>query len=287
VWFLRPVVFILCSTMNTSVSPPGAEDVAPWVERLARVGYTAKAMLYFTVGILAAQAALGRGGRATDMRGALRVMHGATLGRIVLLVIAAGLLGYALWRLVEAVFDAERRGSDVKGVALRIGSAGRGVLHGALAIAALRLVAGDRSSSMREHPRYWTAQAFGLPAGELLVWIAGLGLIGYGLYQFYRAWAPKLGRQLRLGRIPKDAVGLVVGISRFGIAARGVVFCLIGFFLVRAAMRHDPAQAGGLRESLGALANFGRWPFVVVALGLVAYGVYQLVNARYRLIRVG
>jgi uncharacterized protein DUF1206 len=81
-------------------------------------------------------------------------------------------------------------------------------------------------------------------------------------------------------------VDVVGGVSRFGIAARGVVFCLIGFFLARAAAHHDAAQAGGVRESLGLLAGFGRWPFVVVALGLVAYGVYQLVNARYRRIRV-
>jgi hypothetical protein len=77
-----------------------------------------------------------------------------------------------------------------------------------------------------------------------------------------------------------------VAVSRFGIAARGVVFCLIGFFLARAAARHDPGQVGGVRESLGVLAEIGRWPFAVVALGLVAYGVYQLVNARYRRIRV-
>ena len=74
--------------------------------------------------------------------------------------------------------------------------------------------------------------------------------------------------------------------SRFGIAARGVVFCFIGFFLIRAVLRHDAAEAGGLRESLDALANLGRWPFVAVALGLVAYGVYELVNARYRRISV-
>ncbi|MEA2725075.1 MAG: hypothetical protein QOH59_2846 [Gemmatimonadales bacterium] len=75
--------------------------------------------------------------------------------------------------------------------------------------------------------------------------------------------------------------------SRFGIAARGVVFCLIGFFLARAASRHDAAQVGGIRESLGMIAYFGRWPLVVVALGLAAYGIYELVNARYRRIRAG
>ena len=273
--------------MSTTITPPTATDVAPWVERLARLGYAAKALLYITVGLLAAQAGLGRGGRTTDTHGALRFMYDVTLGRVVLLAIATGLLGYALWRLVEAVLDPEHRGSDLKGVALRIGSAARAVLHGGLAVAALRLAYGDHSGSAANHPRYWTARAFELPAGELVVWVAALSVTGYGLYQLYRAWAPKLGRQLQLGKIPERASRLVVGVSRFGIAARGVVFCLVGLLLARAAARHDAADAGGLRESLGAVAGFGRWPFVVVALGLVAYGVYELVNARYRRIRVG
>jgi hypothetical protein len=75
-------------------------------------------------------------------------------------------------------------------------------------------------------------------------------------------------------------------VSRFGIAARGVVFCLIGFLLMRAVLHHNAAEAGGLRESLHAVAGLGRWPFIAVALGLVAYGVYELLNARYRRISV-
>jgi hypothetical protein len=101
-----------------------------------------------------------------------------------------------------------------------------------------------------------------------------------------RSYASKLGRQLDLSALSHQAYTWVVGVSRFGIAARGVVFCLIGFFLARAAAQHDAGEVGGVRESLGVLADIGRWPFVVVALGLVAYGVYELVNARYRRIRV-
>jgi hypothetical protein len=126
-----------------------------------------------------------------------------------------------------------------------------------------------------------------LPAGELLVWLAALGIGAYGLYQLYRAYASKLSRQLNLAELGGSTVRWVVGVSRFGIAARGVVFCLIGFFLIRAAQRHDAAQAGGLGKSLDLIAGLGRWPFVVVGLGLVAYGVYELVNARYRRISVG
>lgn len=268
-----------------SLTSPAMREVAPWVEGLARVGYVAKATLYITIGLLAAQAAFGPGGKTTDTQGALRLVHGMTFGRVMLLVVAAGLMGYAVWRVVEAIVDPDGRGLGAKGAALRAGAAGRGLLHGVLAITALRLAYGDRSAAKNDQAQEWTAVAFGLPGGQLLVWLAAASVTGYGGYQLYRSYATKLGRQLDLSPLREPAHGWVVGVSRFGIAARGVVFCLIGFFLARAAWQHDAGEVGGVRESLGLLAGIGRWPFVVVALGLVAYGVYELVNARYRRIR--
>ena len=272
--------------MVNSSDAPGVEAVAPWVEHLARVGYAAKALLYITIGLLAAQAGLGPGGRTTDTHGALQMVRGMTFGHLLLFVVAAGLIGYAIWRLVEAVVDPDRRGNDLKGLAIRASFAARGVFHGLLGITAVRVASGTSSGSATGQPRQWTAFAFDLPGGELLVWLGAGGIAGYGLYQLYRAYVAKLSRQLDLSPLPSRVVGLVVGVSRFGIAARGIVFCLIGFFLARAAMLHDAGEAGGVRESLRAVASWGRWPFVVVALGLVAYGVYELVNARFRRIRV-
>jgi len=266
-------------------SPVQVADVAPWVERMARVGYCAKAVLYITVGILAATAAFGPGGRTTDTHGALQVVHRMTFGRVMLLVAAAGLLGYALWRVVEALVDPDGRGNGPKGLALRAGFAVRGLFHGALGIAAFRIAYGEGGQSA-DRAEDWTAFALGMPAGQLLVWLAAAAVMGYGVYQLYRSYASKLGRQLDLSRLSGQAHAWVVGVSRFGIGARGVVFCLIGFFLSRAATLHDAAQAGGVQESLGTLASIGRWPFAVVALGLIAYGLYELVNARYRRIRI-
>ena len=267
-------------------TPVEIRDVAPWVERLARVGYAAKAVLYITIGILAAQAAFGPGGRTTDTQGALRVVHDMTFGRIVLLVIAAGLLGYALWRLVEAAVDPDGRGSNLKGLALRAGFAIRGLFHGALGVGAFRAALGDRSAGSNDQAREVTASVFRVPAGELVIYAGAAFVAGYGVYQLYRSYASKLGRQLELGALSGEMRPWVVRVSRFGIAARGVIFCLIGLFLARAAHQHDAREVGGVRESLNMLADLGRWPFAVVALGLIAYGVYEMVNARYRRINV-
>ena len=253
---------------------------------MARVGYTAKGILYITIGYLAAKAGLGQGGSVTDTSGAMRQVKSASLGQPLLLVIAAGLLGYAGWRLVQAIADPERRGTDAKGILMRAGFAARGVFHAGLGLTAIRLALGQRGAASSSQAPHWTARAFQVPGGRLLVAVAALCIAGYGLYQFYRAWSPRMRRHLQLAELPAGVQRWVLGVSRFGIAARGVVFCLIGLFLGRAALHHDPAQAGGIRESLRTLAATGRWAFVVVALGLVAYGVYQLVNARYRNIRI-
>lgn len=260
-------------------------EVAPWVERLARVGYAAKAVLYATIGILAAQTALGEGGRTTDTRGALRTLLQAPYGRVMLLVVAIGLLGYTTWLLARAVTDAEQRGHGAKGIALRTGDVVRGIAHGALALAALRLARGQGGGG-GDGTREWAGRVLEAPFGQTLLWIGAAGIAGYGLYQLYRSWSAKLSRRLALGELPAGTARWVVAVSRFGIAARGVVFLLIAYFLSRAAAQHDPSEAGGVDESLQALAGVGRWPLAVVAFGLVAYGVYELVNARYRRIQV-
>jgi hypothetical protein len=115
-----------------------------------------------------------------------------------------------------------------------------------------------------------------VPFGRWLAVIAGAGVAAYGLYQFYRAWKSKLGKQLRVRRF--------VGICRFGIAARAVVFLFIGMSIARAAWQRDAGEAIGTSGALRDISSYSEWLFALVAVGLIAYGVYQFVNARYRTI---
>lgn len=274
--------------MDTTLPFHGSATRAkPWIERLARVGFGAKAVLYFTVGLLAASAALGGGGKTTDSRGALGTLLKAPFGRVLLGVIAFGLVGYSVWRIIAGIKDAEAKGSGAKGLALRAGSIGRGVVHLALAgtAASLALAMGSRGGGdRREH---WVGRALETPGGTIALWIVALGLVGYGAWQVYRGARAKLSKQLDLGQVSHGTRSWIVGISRFGIAARGIVFGMIGIMLGRAANRHDAKEAGGVADSLREIAGFGKWPFLVIAVGLVAYGVYELVEARYRRIRCG
>jgi len=267
-------------------TPP---ETRPWIERLARLGYAAKGVVYVLVGWLAAGAARGLGelpSGSEDVFG--NVLH-RPFGRTMLAVIALGLLGYTLWRLVAAVADPERKGSDVKGLAVRAYYLGSAVVHGALAAAAVRVLMDGRGRSRvgngDEMPTH-TATLMAQPFGRWLV--GGLG-VAFVVAAFYQAWLA-LGRyrkKLKPYRLPEwaqPAVGPVVG---FGLMARGLVFAIVGGFLVLAAWHARPEEAKGLAGALGTLLAqpAGPWLLGLVAAGLAAYGVFNLLMARYRSIR--
>lgn len=254
-------------------------DVAPWIERFARVGYVAKAVLYGTVGVLAAGAAFGLG-ETTDSRGAMTRLLGAPFGQLLLLIIAAGLVGYAAWRCTSAIVDAEGRGNDAKGLTLRASFLARGLAHLGLAYSAIRLATG--SSAGGNGGQEATNTAMNVTGGIWLVWAVAIGIGAFGLYQLYRAAAAKLSKQLRLGEMREEVGAWVIAVSRFGIAARGLVFLAIAWLLGQAAWEHDASQAGGIQEALTRIAGLGSMPYAAIGGGLIAYGVYELLNARYR-----
>lgn len=256
--------------------------------RFARAGYAAKGIVYIVIGVLAVLAATGHGGGATDTRGALRVLSDHAAGHWLLLLIGVGLLGYALWAVIAAALDAEDRGAEPKGVALRVGLAVRGLAYGALGLEALRLFTGNPTRSDGNGAQHWSARLMTHGWGHWVVTLAGVGVIGYACYQVWVGARKDLQKKLRLPPAEAEVGGWAVRLARFGLIARAVVFAVIGWLLVRAGMTRDAAQAGGIDESLSTLARASYGPVLlgVVATGLVAYGVWQLANARYREIRV-
>ncbi|MEW5929365.1 MAG: DUF1206 domain-containing protein [Gemmatimonadota bacterium] len=264
-----------------------AREAAPWVERLARLGYAAKGVVYLIIGGIAARAAFGSGERVQGSQGALRTILEQPFGKFLLGLMALGLAGYALWRLVQAVLDPEHAGSSDKGrMAKRAGYAISGVIHAGLALAALRMATGGGGGG-GDRTDDWTATLMRQPAGRWLVAAVGLGILAYGAYALYRAYAVKLDKRLDLSRMSPAARTWAVRSGRAGIAARGMVFLVMGFFLVRAAQHSNPSEARGLDGALQALQqqSYGPWLLGLVAIGLVGYGIYQLVEARYRRIQ--
>jgi Domain of Unknown Function (DUF1206) len=258
---------------------------APWIERLARVGFVAKGLVYLIIGGLALQAALGRGGETTGSEGALLTILRQPYGRVLLFIVAIGLAGYAAWRFVQAGLDPEGMGRDGNRVLQRVGYAISGVIHAGLALAAARMALGFGQGENRDSgAQDWTALVLAQPLGRWIVAAVGLGIVAFGLAELVRAYRTDLPKQLDLSRLDPSARKWVVRFGRMGMAARGIVFALIGGFLVRAALTYDSSQARGLGGALESLHGqpYGPWLLALVAIGLIAFGVFELVQARYR-----
>ena len=266
-------------------------DAAPWVAGLARAGYASKGVVYCLVGLLAVLAAFGRGGETTGSKGAIRNLLGQPFGVVLVSLLAVGLAGYALWCFVQAVKDPEHSGRDgAKGVWKRVWRFAKGLIHVSLVVAAVGMVTGRGSGGDGESAiNRWTAKLMSMPMGVWLVGIAGTCVVGYGLWQLGRAWRANVDKMLSLGEMPADARRPIVQMSRFGIGARGVVFGVIGVGLILAAWHTNPQEAVGVGGALQWLSGqaYGPWLLAIVAAGLIAYGFYEFVRARYRVIRAG
>lgn len=263
------------------------EEAKPWVVALARCGYAAKGIVYLLIGVLALQAALGPGGKTTNTNGALHTIAGEPFGKVLLGLVGIGLCGYALWRFVQAGVDPENKGTDAKGIATRIGYAFSGLAYGALALTAFNIISGSTSGGGSSRQAQ-TAQLMSAPFGRWLVGLVGVGFFGAALFAFYVAYSAKFRDKLKLSEMNSTTETWITRLGRLGYAARGVVFTITGWFFTQAALHANPSETGGLDKALQTLAHqpYGHWLLGIVAIGVAAYGIYMLVQARYRRIYI-
>lgn len=256
-----------------------------WVERLARLGYAAKGLVYFIVGLLAAQAAFGSGGKTTDTSGALETIVTQPFGKFLLCIVTLGLIGYALWRFVQTILDPENSGQQMNGkrIAKRLGYAFSAIAYLSLAATSIKLIIGS-STGNSDSVEDWTVYFLNKPFGRWLVLLLGLTVVGVGISFLYQAYKGKFRRHFKLNQMTRSEQIWAMRLGRFGIAARGIVFGIIGIFIMVAAIQLDGTQARGLGGALASLAQqpFGPWILGIVAFGLIAYGIYSVIEARYR-----
>jgi hypothetical protein len=250
-------------------------DVA---EGAGRLGLATRGAIYLLVAVLAAQVALGQRSEEADQRGALAELADRSFGWVALLVLAAGFAGYAAWRLVRAIKGEEPGEPDATH---RLADVGRAAVHVGLFVSCVGVLRGDRGGE--DATRTWTERLMADGWGRWVVGAAGLVLVGYGAWQVYRAVSGRFRKHLER-RSP-----WVLRLGVVGHLGRGLAFGIIGGFVVRAAVRFDPAEPVGLDAALHDLAgsSAGRLVVLVVAIGLAAFGLFSMAEARDRRVLSG
>ncbi len=249
------------------------------LEWLARLGLISRGVVYLLIGALALQIAFGESGSQADQGGAVRAIASKPFGEALLWILAFGFAGLALWRFSEAAFG--------NGKGERAKSFARGLLYAFFAVSTFAFVLGTSGSAAEDSDQKSagaTARVMEHTGGRLLVGLAGLVLIGIGCYMAYEGVTKKFLEKLKTGEMSRRARQVVEKLGVFGSVARGVVFGLAGVFVFYAAITFDPDKAKGLDGTLHSLVAAPLGPYLrgLVALGLIAFGVFSMCEARWR-----
>ena len=254
----------------------------PQFEWFARAGLVARGVIYIVIGVLALKLALGDGGKTTNQQGALETIAKQPFGTVLLIMVAIGLAGYASWRLLRAaVGHGPEAADDTKE---RIDGVVSGIGYAALCVTAVKILAGSGGGGGGSQAGKATGGVLGWPAGVWLVAIAGVIIVGVGVEQGYKGLTRKFLENSKTGEMSHRVRQGFTALGVAGYLSRMVVFGLIGYFLVKAALDYDPDKAVALD---GALAHVGQTSYGpvllgVVAAGLVCFGAYSIADARFR-----
>jgi len=233
---------------------------------LTRLGFIARGLLYILIAVLV----LGTG-RTEDLTGALEYV-GDGPGRILLIAIAAGMATYGLWRIADAALGTENVGDDNKALRKRAAAGFIGCIYLYLAYKAVRVLLGQHIGGGTEQQ---ADTVLDLPGGEFVLGMAALIMAAAGINQFRKSWKCKFMQRLS----PEAQQPFVKWFGRIGYSARGVIFLAVGYLIAKAAMEHSASKAGGMEQALDVLHGPVEY---AVAAGLMLFGAFSLIEARYR-----
>jgi len=271
------------ATVQTGRNAVKRAAANPLLELLERLGYLVRGALYSVMGLLALGIALRvTGGQTTDLSGSLVFLVSNPFGQLVLIVVAVGLAAYSLWGFTRAIYDPLRRGSDAGGYAARLGFVSSAVSYAAIVFFALQILVGSARAA-GDSTQKTMATILTHPGGGWLTAIIGLVAIVVGLGQFLEAYRATFKEDLKGADMTASERNVVIGLGRFGMFARGVIFLVIGWFLVQAGLHHDARQVQGFGGAFVFLLGqpFGRIVLGIIALGFVALGLHSLACARW------
>ncbi|WP_144551302.1 DUF1206 domain-containing protein [Peribacillus simplex] len=280
---MKKSLFDKKKTLDNKLSQAKA-DAKPWLFRFARFGHMAQGSVYFLIGLLAIQMAFGLGGKLTTSQGALYTIAKQPFGFLVVIILAVGLSGYACWQITRTIFDPENKGYNIKGIVSRISYLVVAVIYIGLCVSTVKILLHTRVHTTSGHYQTLSARMLAQPFGQTIIAITGTVILIVGLGQIFWALSGRFQKQLKKNEMSQKERKWSKYLGKFGISARGVIFGIIGVFLIKTAIKADPDETKGLDGALAEVATqpFGPVMLTIVSLGLIAYGVYMFAEARYK-----
>jgi hypothetical protein len=253
---------------------------SPAARALARIGLVARGVIYILIGWLAIELAIGHGSQRPSQEGALHLLAGKSYGLVTLWLLGIGFAGYSLWRLSEAAFGVT---GDKPGAGPRLKSLVRAIVYAFLSALTFQVISGSASNETRKQQDL-TATVMHHTGGQWLVGIVGLVIVVVGLMLVAEGIRRTFMKYLRSGEMSLRTRKLVEKLGMIGTTARGVVFAIVGALIVDAAVTFNARKSGGLDKALLTLRHqvFGEFLLIIVALGVIIFGVYGLCEARWR-----
>jgi hypothetical protein len=281
------------SAIESKINKTGVQKAAkkveysPLLEALTRFGYGVRGLIYIVMGLLAVQVTLGKGGALASPQGAIAAIGKQPAGRILLWVVLVGLISYSLWGVIRAVMDPLHKGHDAKGLIARAGYLASAFGYAILIIPTYGYIMGASKTANGSQTQKFITTVMAQPWGRWAIGILGLVVLLAGLYQIYQGLSAGFERQFHTYVLTPKEVKLVTGVGRFGTAARGVVLAIVGGLFGLAAYQANPSQQEGMDTALATLLHqpYGVWLLGIVALGLIAFGIYSMLCALWFRIR--
>ncbi|MFN3548754.1 MAG: DUF1206 domain-containing protein [Mesorhizobium sp.] len=255
-----------------------------WSVPVMRMGYAGRGLVYLVVAGFSLYA-IWRGGQAEGTNSALADLENTAGGSLVLLLIFIGMLAYAAWRVIDAIFDLDDHGDDARAFAARAAIAFTGLIHLSIAGAAFSLLfAGGASGDGSDGSALRSALSALMqwPGGRWVAAAAGFVVLGAAGYFFHKGWKQTYRRHLVANHFTTHWSGAL----RAGLFAHGAVVAIVGGLILYAAWRIDPGAAGGTREAFSWLTGqpYGRIIVAAICVGLVGFALLCFVNAAWRVV---
>jgi hypothetical protein len=253
-----------------------------WTKRLGRLGFLAKGLVYAVVALIAIEVARGEKKKTKSEEGAIESLAHQSFGELLLVLLAIGLAGYALWRLRIALLGPPGE-SGAHAALERVGSVVLAAVYAGLCIYTVRFLTTD-SGGEETRPDEVTKKLLDEPYGVALVIAAGVVMLGVAAYEAYKALSRDFLDDLETGRMSSGTRSLATFLGTAGYGALAVTSAIFGAFLIKAAVEHDAKEAVGLDGALQELVTESLGPLLlwVVAIGLLIYAFYCVIQARYR-----